>query len=112
MNQTKKPLISLFIINLFASSLVSAIDFKNSYGFRKMATSLCERAASDQPLRMRSILRKANTHIRTVYLEVDCNGQSLLEVATTNQSKKVSNYLKRKANPEQIKGQAILAKTD
>ena len=101
MFRSQKPLISLILTGLFASSLVTAVDTHNSFGFQKLNHSLCQTVANDNVLAMRSVLRKANVHIRAIYPQVQCDKSTLLSYAIQHKSDNIIQYLQRKAKPEQ-----------
>ena len=95
---------TIYIALLIASTASSARLANNnssSYRFDKMAESLCDSAKTDRVNTLRRSLRNARTHIRTIYPDVQCEGQTLLAVAEYNQSESVISYLKLKAKPEQ-----------
>ena len=96
---TKTVYIALLLVST-ASSALLANNISSSYQFNKMAESLCESAKTDQISTLRRSLRDARTHIRTIYPDVQCEGQTLLAIAEKNQSESVISYLKMKANPE------------
>ena len=91
-------LLAIFVFLIGGS--VNANEVHRGFGFDKLARSLCESAKSDQVLQLRTALRRAKAHIRTVYPYVLCDGQSLLSLATLNSSKRVVKYLKLRARPE------------
>jgi hypothetical protein len=94
---------ALLLTACFASSSTLAASNNSSYSFKKLSQKLCESAATDHLFLLRHDVRKARTHIRTIYPEVVCDGQSLLSVALANESEAVSNYLKLRAKPESIR---------
>lgn len=97
-----KMLSVLLISSLLMSNVVNASNQNSSHSFNKLAQALCKNAKEDQLYQLRSNLRRAKSHIRTIYPQVSCNGESLLSLATANQSKSVVAYLKSKAAPEEI----------
>jgi hypothetical protein len=90
--------IAALTVSLASSSLL-ANNNSSSYSFNKLAESLCESAKEDRVLNLRRQLRNARSHIREIYLDIDCDGESLLTVAEDNQSNTVIKYLELKANP-------------
>lgn len=101
-----KNLVIVILASIFIGSLINNIAFANertsSFSFKKLSNSLCESAESDSVYQFRRVLRASKHHIRTIYLDVDCGGQSLLSVATSSHSDSVINYLKLKAQPESV----------
>ncbi len=83
-----------------ASSTVFSADQNSSFGFAKLSVSLCSSAEQNDVVKLRTELTKARTHIRTVYPQISCDGQSLLSIAKSNQSDAVATYLQLKAKPE------------
>ena len=98
---TKIIYISLLIGSLTSGSLFASSN-NSSHRFNELAESLCESAQEDRVMKLRRQLREARTHIRTIYVEVSCNGKTLLTVAEENQAKSVIDYLQLKASPEQL----------
>jgi len=93
-------LVAITLSCLVACKLANASSNANSYSFNKLIASLCETAKNDQLFHLRSNLRKARHHIRTIYPEIKCDGVSLLSIAMENQADSVIKYLKLKAQPE------------
>ena len=81
---------SLLVISIMATSATSS-ERNTSFAFNKLSQSLCSSAANDDLIKLRSKLTKARTHIRTVYLQVTCDGVSLLTMAKSNQADTVVN---------------------
>lgn len=100
-----KILSVLLISGLLASNTANASNHNSSFSFNKLSQSLCENAKNDQLYQLRSNLRRAKTHIRTIYPQVSCDGQSLLSLATASQAESVVAYLNSKAQPEVINQQ-------
>lgn len=101
MMKNSTMMIAALLLNAcLANSSILAASNNNSYSFKKLTEKLCQSAITDQLYLFRSDLRKARTHIRTIYPEVVCDGQSLLSVALSNESETISNYLKLRAKPE------------
>jgi hypothetical protein len=100
MNKLSKTIYIALLIASTASGTLLANNNSSSYRFNKMAESLCDSAKTDQLNILRKSIRNARTHIRTVYPNVQCEGQTLLAVAEQNHSESVISYLKLKAKPE------------
>ncbi len=106
-----KTLLILLLIGPTTGNLAKASGLETSFSFNKLAQSLCESVKNDQLFQLRYSLRRAKTHIRTIYPQVSCDGQTLLSLATSNQADAVVAYLKLRANPEVISEQSKLAST-
>jgi len=100
MMKLAKILSVLLISGLMASNMANASNHNSSFSFNKLSQSLCKNAENDQLFQLRSNLRRAKTHIRSIYPQISCNGQTLLSLATDNQAESVVVYLNLKANPE------------
>jgi len=87
-------------IGYVSSGTVVMAETSSSYSFNKLSSSLCEKVKNNQLIKFRRALTKARTHIRNIYPDVKCDGQSLLSLAMENQSDSIVGYLKQKANPE------------
>jgi len=74
----------------------------SSFAFNKLTETLCESAKTDQLIQLKRSLRQAKSHIRAIYPDIQCEGQSLLSLAVSNQSERVINYLKLRAKPETV----------
>jgi len=85
----------VIIASLTAGNAI-ADETTHSYGFKKLSADLCHAAVLPQSAKFRSSLRAARTNLRNIYLSVDCNGQSLLEVAELNQAVDVAKYIRNK----------------
>jgi hypothetical protein len=91
------------ILLLTSSSVINvanAVNHTNSFSFNKLSESLCENVANNNLLQLRLNLSHAKTHIRTIYPQVSCDGQSLLLLATVNHAQSIVTYLNLKAKPE------------
>lgn len=99
----------LAFIGLLACTSVMASSNNHSLSLNKLAQSLCESSKTDQVTKLRSTVMHAKTHIRTIYSQIKCDGQSLLSVAIENQSEAVVEYLKLRAKPEANVKQSQLA---
>ena len=97
-----KILSVVLMSGLSAISTANASNHNNSFSFNKLSQSLCESAKKDQLYQLRSNLRRARIHIRTIYPQVSCSGQTLLSLASANQAESVVAYLNLKAKPELI----------
>ena len=109
MNRLFKILYTFLVIGSLASNSAIASDNNSSHSFKKLAQSLCESAKTDQVFQLRSSLRRAKTHIRTIYPDIKCDGQSLLNLAVSNKSERVVAYLQLRAKPETTDEQIRLA---
>lgn len=89
----------LIAVSLVGTPAMSEVH-NSSYSFNKLAQSLCKITKSDQLYQLRSQLRRAKTHIRTIYPQIDCDGQTLLSLAVSSQAQSIVSYLKLKARPE------------
>jgi len=85
-----------------ASNAAIADSRPEGYSFDKLVKKVCQHTKNDKVTQLRSSLRKAKTHIRTIYPYIECDGQSLLSLAVSNQSERVVSYLKLRAKPEII----------
>jgi len=85
-----------------ASNAAIADSRPEGYSFNKLVKKVCQYTKSNQVTQLRSSLRKAKTHIRVIYPYIECDGQSLLSLAVSNQSERVVRYLKLRAKPEVI----------
>jgi len=92
---------ALLIFSVFSLNTVGAAQLNSSYSFNKLQSSLCENAKLNQVIKLRLNLRKARTHIRTIYAEVNCQGASLLSIAAENNAEEMVAYLRLKteSNP-------------
>lgn len=111
MKYISKILLSLVLVNIIASSSVIANDLTSSYSFNKLVPKLCELTKNNQTFKFRLILRKAKTHIRSIYAYVSCDGESLLTVAKFSQSKRMIDYLNLKVNSNRAEKHFRLAQT-
>jgi hypothetical protein len=104
MNKLSKTIYIALLIASTASRTLLANNNNNnnnsSYRFNKMAESLCDSAKTDQLNILRKSVRNARTHMKTLYPNVQCEGQTLLAVAEQNHSESVISYIKLKAKPE------------
>lgn len=76
----KKLLLASTITALTLTLSLSATQAHASGG---IAQSLCEYVAADDKKRMRSFLKSNKIKIRSVFKGIKCNGQNLLEFAST-----------------------------
>jgi len=99
----KKSLVTLISVGVIALCMgVGSVAAENnsSFSFKKLANKLCGEAEKGQLFKFKSELRKSKSHIRSIYPQVKCNGQSLMQIAQQNQSDAIVEYLKLKAKPE------------
>jgi len=102
---------ALLILSVFGLNAVGAAQLSSSYSFNKLQSSLCENAKLNQVIKLRFNLRKARTHIRTIYAEVNCQGASLLSIAAENNAEEMVAYLKLKTESNSVvKDSRIAAK--
>jgi len=87
-------------IGYVSSGAVVMAETSSSYSFNKLSSSLCEKVKNNQLIKFRRALTKARAHIRNIYPDVKCDGQSLLSLAMENQSDSIVEYLKLKAKTE------------
>jgi hypothetical protein len=78
----KKLLIASTITILTLTSVVSTPKAQAS----NIAQSICEYVAADDKKRMRSFLKMNKLKIRRIFDGIECNGQNLLEFASTSGS--------------------------
>jgi hypothetical protein len=78
----KKLLIASTITILTLTSVVSTPKAQAT----NIAQSICEYVAADDKKRMRSFLKMNKLKIRRIFDGIECNGQNLLEFASTSGS--------------------------
>ena len=108
-NQIKKLALMLLLSAAFAHSGHAMSADSTSFSFNKLADSLCESAKNNQLAKIRADLLTAKLHIRNIYAYVQCDGLALLDVATLNQSAKVTAYLRNKVQLAEPKHKTRLA---
>jgi len=102
MTKLTKTLYTLIFSVVLQVGSTHANNQNSSFAFNKLTESLCESAETDQLIQLKRSLRQAKSHIRAIYPDVQCEGQSLLSLAVSNQSERVINYLKLRAKPETV----------
>ena len=93
MNLIKSALLISALFIAAMSNISKADNHHSSYSFNKLQTSLCFQAKENKVAQFRIQLREARTHIRAIYSQVTCQGESLIEVAKNNNSENIVNYL-------------------
>jgi|GEM_PF-2980891 len=96
MNKLTLFSIIAIIIGVLASTHTHSAEINNSYSFNQLSASLCLAAKEDKPTQLRILLRQAKMHIRNIYADVRCHGETLLEVARRYHAEKVADYLRLK----------------
>ncbi|MBV1908787.1 MAG: DUF3718 domain-containing protein [Kangiellaceae bacterium] len=107
MKFTKALVSSLLFTAVLGLNTVKAEPLNQSFSFKKFQQSLCEDAAQNKVIKLRNELRQARTHIRTVYSQINCKGNSLLNLARASGSQKVVSYLEAKID---LKDEALLSR--
>ena len=88
-------IISAFLTSVL-SQMVDADSYHSSYSFNKLQASLCQTAETNRVMKFRYQLRQAKTHIRAIYSQISCDGETLLAVAKGNNSADIVHYLNHK----------------
>ncbi|NMP32537.1 DUF3718 domain-containing protein [Thalassotalea sp. M1531] len=76
-----------------AVALISTFSVAPTANASNLAASLCEYVSADDKKRLRSFLKSNNLKIRKVFDGVQCNGQNLLEFASSKNAVKTGSLM-------------------
>lgn len=76
-----------------AVALISTFSVAPTANASNLAVSLCEYVSADDKKRLRSFLKSNNLKIRKVFDGVQCNGQNLLEFASSKNAVKTGSLM-------------------
>ena len=85
----KKLLLASTITALMVTSVISTPQAQAA----NVAKSVCEYVAADDKKRMRSFLKLSQLKIRKIFKDIKCNGQNLLEFASSSDSVKTGSLI-------------------
>ncbi|WP_448213434.1 DUF3718 domain-containing protein [Colwellia sp. MEBiC06753] len=85
-------------------ALLTSVSVAPTANASDIAQSLCEYVAADNKKRLRSFLKSNDLKIRSVFDLVQCNGQNLLEFASTNNAVDTGSLMISKLPKSTVKG--------
>jgi hypothetical protein len=103
----KKLLIASTITILTLTSVVSTPQAQAT----NIAQSICEYVAADDKKRMRSFLKMNKLKIRRIFDGIECNGQNLLEFASTSGSVETGSLMISKLPKSVVSANLALLQT-
>ncbi|MEP1741511.1 MAG: DUF3718 domain-containing protein [Kangiellaceae bacterium] len=109
MTLVKTTLLTALLLVIGVSQTQAANFQHSSYSLNKLQASLCLAAKANKVVKFRYQLRQAKTHIRAIYSDITCEGDSLLAVAIDNNSEQVVDYLNTKTSGLQVSSTKQLA---